>query len=517
MAPTPRADSRTPSSIPEGGAVSTPKSGNHVRSTRRRVTVALVVLLVVAAAGVTWIVRSGGPTTPDSSYRVAEVGAGDVTETVALNGTVTAVKHAEVNSPIAGSISAVLVAAGQTVVAGAPLATLESSTLQATVNQAQATYELALEKIADDQAALAASKTTTTSTTTTSTTTTTQPAPSTTARPATTPGGPTPGGPPTTTTVGAPAVPTSPETTAVGSSRQGGTGRASTTPSKVGQTSGAAPTGAATASGASGASPTRTPTEADIQSDIAASYTAQIELSAAQEALARSILTSPISGVVVKVTAQDGDQVAAGTTATSSAATTAATSTSSSTALFVVEDQSGYSVVGTLPATSIGQVHEGDPATVSVATSTTDLVGAVTSVDRVPTTTSGSAVFTVTVGINSTGTPLYNGINAKATIVAEHHAAVMVVPTSAVHSSAGVATVYVAVGAQQETRIVTVGAVGLTTTEITGGLNFGDRVVLADLSAAIPTTTTPTNGTNGGLGNNGFNGNGINRRALRGN
>lgn len=494
-----------------------------MRSTRRLVTVALVVILAAAAAGIAWVARSDGSSTPNSSYRISEVGAGDVTETVTLNGSVTAVKHAEVNFPIAGSVSSVLVAAGQTVAAGAPLATLGSSTLQATVNQEQATYELALENIVADRAALAASKTTTSTTSTTTsttstttTTTTTQPAPSTTTRPASKPAGP------TTTTVATPTPPISPSTTSGGGSRQanagqkGQTGTAQTGTARTGR---ATPAGSSGASGAAVASQvqSRTPTDADIQSDIAAAYTAQIALSAAQEALAQSILTSPISGVVVKISAQVGDQVAAGTTATGSASTGAATSTSTSTAQFVVEDQSGFSVVGTLAATSIGQVHEGDPATVSVATSSADLVGAVTAVDRVPTTTSGSAVFTVTVGINSTGAPLYNGINAKATIVAEHHAAVMVVPTSAVHSIAGVATVYVAVGDRQETRIITVGAVGLTTTEITGGLAFGDQVVLADLSAAIPTTTTPTNGTNGGLGNTGLNGNGINRRALRGN
>ncbi len=82
------------------------------------------------------------------------------------------------------------------------------------------------------------------------------------------------------------------------------------------------------------------------------------------------------------------------------------------------------------------------------------------------------------------------------------------VPTSAVHT-VGTATSYVMV-LQSGTTIrkkVSVGVVGSVYTQITSGLSEGTTVVLADLSAAVPSSSTTAS--TGGFGGGGFGGGGF--------
>ena len=60
-------------------------------------------------------------------------------------------------------------------------------------------------------------------------------------------------------------------------------------------------------------------------------------------------------------------------------------------------------------------------------------------------------------------------------------------PTSAVHSSGGHATVTVYAGGKTQVTRVTVGTRGPVMTRITAGLKIGQQVVLADLSKPLPT------------------------------
>jgi hypothetical protein len=75
------------------------------------------------------------------------------------------------------------------------------------------------------------------------------------------------------------------------------------------------------------------------------------------------------------------------------------------------------------------------------------------------------------------------------------------VPSSAVHTLGAASFVYELSKGKEVEHTVTVGAVGTTLTQITDGLKSGDKVVLANLAASIPsagTSTSPFGG--GGLG-----------------
>jgi multidrug efflux pump subunit AcrA (membrane-fusion protein) len=77
---------------------------------------------------------------------------------------------------------------------------------------------------------------------------------------------------------------------------------------------------------------------------------------------------------------------------------------------------------------------------------------------------------------------------------------VVTVPTSAVTEvGAGRATVDVLDRGRPITTVVTVGIVGGSRTSIVSGLEAGQRVVLADLDAALPTTDSANQRGFGGL------------------
>ena len=69
-------------------------------------------------------------------------------------------------------------------------------------------------------------------------------------------------------------------------------------------------------------------------------------------------------------------------------------------------------------------------------------------------------------------------MTVNATVTVAQAASVLVVPNAAVHTTNGTSTVTVYSGGQQVSTEVDPGLVGDTLTEIKGGLNEGDQVVL---------------------------------------
>jgi HlyD family secretion protein len=85
---------------------------------------------------------------------------------------------------------------------------------------------------------------------------------------------------------------------------------------------------------------------------------------------------------------------------------------------------------------------------------------------------------------------LPDGGLASVSIVTGDTRGVTAVPTSAVTTSTTGHTVVVVDGGKTSTVDVQVGTVGSRWTEVTGGLEVGQVVVLADLSEALPGTAT---------------------------
>jgi hypothetical protein len=98
---------------------------------------------------------------------------------------------------------------------------------------------------------------------------------------------------------------------------------------------------------------------------------------------------------------------------------------------------------------------------------------------------------------------LRSGMTANATVVVQNAAGVLTLPNSVITRIGGAAfvTLLSRDGKTQTRQAIQTGTVGDTTTEITGGLNAGDRVVRPQLRTGTGTTgTTGAAGGRGGLG-----------------
>jgi hypothetical protein len=296
----------------------------------------------------------------------------------------------------------------------------------------------------------------------------------------------------------------------------GGTGTSSGTPSSntktTGRTSGTGNSGAnnsganysgtngAAGNGSAASSSTSTATgstasqpasAAQIAADQSAIDAAQAEVGVAEQNVAAATLTSPVDGVVAAV------GLTAGTSSAGQSITVLGTGL--------------QGVVVAIPLTEIDQVKVGQPATVTVDGRTTPLRASVQSIGVVSTSSGGRTTFPVTVQF-AVGTPhVYDGTGADVEITTGAASGVLTVPVSAIHTTAnGRHTVTVANGSTTTTVAVTLGMVGNDVAQVTTGLRAGQRVVLAELGQALPSSTTATTGTFriGQLGVGGFAGSG---------
>src|SRR5450759_147421 len=115
---------------------------------RRRVLVPLV--LGTAILGGTLVYAQAARVT--TSYRTALVTYGTITQSIGMAGNLTPVSEADLNFASAGTVQSVNVQVGQSVGAGTPLATVDSTLLSAQLLQAQATLASAQAKLSQDRA-----------------------------------------------------------------------------------------------------------------------------------------------------------------------------------------------------------------------------------------------------------------------------------------------------------------------------------------------------------------------------
>lgn len=122
---------------------------------RRHVVVAAAVVVLVAGGGVAYAQSQGS----GGSYRTARVTVGDVDETMALSGTVTASARRDLSFGADGTVTKVGVAAGDTVRSGATLATLDPTDLETAVTKARAAVAKARAQLETDQSSQASTVT----------------------------------------------------------------------------------------------------------------------------------------------------------------------------------------------------------------------------------------------------------------------------------------------------------------------------------------------------------------------
>lgn len=239
--------------------------------------------------------------------------------------------------------------------------------------------------------------------------------------------------------------------------------------------------------GSHGAAPV---TAAQLAADQAAVDATDANQQAAQQNLDQTKLLSPEAGTVTAVGFAAADQITAGST----------------TQTIVISSPGGEQVTVNVPVTSLASVTQGERATVIPDGSITNLTGTVTAIAVLPTSTT-TPTYPVTIVLTG-GTNLPNGATATVSLIAANNGTTVIVPTTAITSTGRGNTVRVDNHGKLTTVPVTIGATGPIYTQITTGLTAGQQVVIADLTAPLPTTTTATRGLTGGAGGAGSGGGG---------
>jgi HlyD family secretion protein len=367
-------------------------------------------------------------------------------------------------------------------------------TAQGAVNDAQTTLASAssaldtlLQKIASTPPPTTVPPTTTPPTTTPATTAppptttpppavSTTPAPTTTVAPApptsTSPRGDKGGGPPSSTPAPGDTTTTTTGTSRSGSGRTGGAG------GSVSRSSGSSSTSRSSGSAAAA----KPPSAADLVAYQSAVDAATANLTMAQQAIAQATIVSPIVGTVVAVNMATGDNATAAST----------------TENIVIAGNGGFEATTTVSLNRIPQVAVGQTATVTADGVPTPLSGKVVSISPVPTSTSTTTTsYGVVISLPSDANGLRDGAIGSAQIVTASSPTGLSVPTSAITTNGNLHTVSVLNGNTVEVVPVQVGVMGDTWTQITGGLQAGQVVVLANLDQPLPEAATQTQSTTG--------------------
>jgi multidrug efflux pump subunit AcrA (membrane-fusion protein) len=524
---------------------------------RRRVVVGGLAAVLVAAVGVTaWALT----TSSGAAYRTAAAQRGTVEQTVTTTGTLSSVRESDADFQVSGTVAAVRAVVGHKVVAGQVLARLDRSSLRATLTAARSSLTNARAQLTDDQtgqsntttsrpaslqldsatrtvnaaaprpsrspttgsgggqgssavtikrdqaairiaqratdADLATAKTALATATTACAAQLSSPGPTASPSPSSEPASPA-----TLSCSEATAGLLHDQTTVSGDETR--TVNAEQTLSKDlasalvalkpqnSPTTNTSRTGTTSTTRSRAASVT-TVTAADIASDQAGIDQARASVATAKASLRQATLTSPISGTVKAVTIGKGD-------------TESGSSDATDPAVEIVGSRQDHVTVY-LSDTQIRTVKTGMAASVTPDGSSAALSGTVVAVGRSGTeSASGSVTYPVTVNVAAASRSLVAGADAAVSITLATATDVLTVPTSAVHYSGSTAYVEVLNHGALTRRTIKVGAIGPARTDVTSGLSSGQRVVLANLHAAVPSSST-TLSTRVGFGGGGFGG-----------
>jgi multidrug efflux pump subunit AcrA (membrane-fusion protein) len=490
-------------------------------------------LAIVAAAliviGITSL-GSGSSTSSAATKRTATVGEGVVQSTVSGNGTLEPAQKVELSFGASGEVTAIRVKAGQKVTEGEVLAEVDSSSARASLASAEAQLleaEEAVETAAEaeeeeneetayeggagstvfvglmSEEGTAAGKT--------EKPTTEKEAPASEA-----PGGkdeaaagtgkeegsksekPTTGTEaPTRTEKPAPGEKAAIQEEAVAPETEAAAAPAETS-------TGAEPSSGAATAGASVSLPTA---EANLRQ-------AELTVKSARQEVRETTLRAPISGTIASVSGSVGETVTGGSSSGGGASEASAlgaiggesTGESSGSAFMVVAQLHRLKLEVSFSESDIGKVRKGQTATVAVdAMEGTELAGRVTKVSVLPSEGSSSVVeYPATILLSQSAKGLRAGMSASAEVVVEQVKDAVTVSSEAISSLGGGKTVTVEEDGEEVTKQVKTGLEGDETTQVIGGLEAGETVVMPEVSVA---TATP-GGEPGRIESGGFPGGG---------
>jgi HlyD family secretion protein len=525
---------------------SDPPSNVNVMTERTRAPWLLYVLGAVCAAAIVAAVLVVGPASGSQTTvtRTAKAAQGVVQSTVSGSGNLQAASQLNLGFKTSGTVTAIYVTPGQHVTQGQLLATLDPQSAEVTLEQAKATLQSAEANLAKEEetdgetstgggssggnASAASVSYTTTSQRATAARSLTYAYPSgapgatpTSTTPATAPTSTAPATTPTSTT---PATPTPAATTP----SAGTTPTTSTTTTRTPSESTSTQTAVKGAEGEKSVAKETVSTatrEANLASAKAAVRSDTLTVQSDEQAVQDTKLYAPENGTIVSLSGAVGEVVSgSGTTKASSSSSStgssssvagaagatgtagkgaATSSTSSSTgssssAFAVLSDLSSFELVVPLSESEIGNVKDGQIATVTVeALNGSKLASHVKEVALLATSTTGAVSYDVTFQLDQLAAGIKVGMSATAEVVVKQAEGVNV-PTSAI--TADSVTVE-RDGKQVRQRVVT-GLAGNTSTIILSGLKAGETVVLpaASTTSSGASLTSRLAGRTGGLG-----------------
>ncbi|HTY96038.1 MAG TPA: biotin/lipoyl-binding protein, partial [Solirubrobacteraceae bacterium] len=468
--------------------------------------------------------QSGGEVT-----RTATVKRGVVQSTVSGSGNIQSADELNLGFKTSGTVTHIYVKEGQHVTQGQLLATLDPSSAEVTLEQAKASLQSAeanlakLEETEGETSAGEGSSGTGTAASTASTASVSYAAEEASYTPTTTgePGSQTPEAGTGTSTSTTPQTSTSPATT--GPTTTHTKSDKSSGATKQGSSSGGSTEGSQATEATTTSSPTDSTTtkqsaatrEANLASAKAAVKSDKLTVQSAEQAVGNTKLYAPESGTVVTLSGEVGETVSGtgtskassssgssssgssstgaatsgkGSTATGASSTAASSSSSggsSSSSFAVLSNLESLQLVVPLSESEIGNVHEGQIATVTIEALNRKVAAHVANVSQVPTSSSGAVSYDVTFQLDQGAEGLKVGMSATAEVVV-HQAEGVNVPTSAIKAD----TVTVVKNGQHVTQRVTTGLAGNSTTIVLSGLKQGEEVVLPSLSTSSSSSLT---------------------------
>ncbi len=226
-------------------------------------------------------------------------------------------------------------------------------------------------------------------------------------------------------------------------------------------------------------------TAGTVTASQAAIDVAKAGLAQATDALAATVLRSPVAGTVASVDVTKGDTVAAGTPA------------------LTVIPKAAYQIVASFSEADALKLAVGQAATVTLdALTDGTATGTVTEVAILPTTSATSSVTTYSATITLDDVPdgIRQGMSASVVVTTDEATGVLWVPTAAVTTAGGQSTVTVRENGVDTTVVVTTGLEGDSGTEIDSGLTEGQQVVIDTSSGSSTGLQFPTGGFGFGQG-----------------
>ncbi|HEX9897041.1 MAG TPA: efflux RND transporter periplasmic adaptor subunit [Dehalococcoidales bacterium] len=206
---------------------------------------------------------------------------------------------------------------------------------------------------------------------------------------------------------------------------------------------------------------------------------ARAALDKANQNLAKVTVLAPFDGVVTSVNVTAGQSVSA------------------STVVMEIMDPTVIEISAVLDEIDVPSVKLGQRAIVTLSSlSDLELSGEVSAISSTSKTQSGVVTYTVTIRITPpSGVEVREGMSATADIIVEEANNVLVIPTQAISEVANNSVVQVMVNGVIQQRTVTLGLSDGSYTEITGGLQVGEQVVLPKTTSTATTTQQNMPGT----------------------